>query len=137
MAERRAGSDAAVALRIGAGDWVDHDSRAARAQLRTAFAAGRTDRPLPSGVTVRIATGWRDGRVSWQMLRTRDIDRQLTAAHQARGDLRWRPLGPGSGLPQRIVPVTVQASLTVAAGALASWTVTLMAAGPVDDTAQT
>lgn len=137
MTERRAGRSAQVALKIGSGAFVAHDDAAARTGLAGRNPEQLVERTLPGAGTVMLPVQMRGGQITWTVPRTAAVDRQLAAANNRTGQVRLRPLGAGSGAPQRIVDVLVRTRLVLTGGALPQWTVTALIAGVPDDTAQT
>ena len=137
MAERRSGAAARVALKVGAGDWVDHDAAVARTALQAEHPLTTVTRQLPGGAEVMLPLLIRTGRVSWQCVRTVAADRQLAPAGQQTGEVRIRPQGAGTGMPETTAPVVIATELTISNAQLCIWTVTLTVAGTVTRTVQT
>lgn len=129
--ERYAGHTARVALAVGQGNYVDHDATAGRMRLRTQFGLATVNRVLPGGLDTTLPLLIRGGTISWESIRTADIDQQLCSAIQQTGTLRLRSRGEGAGLPEVTVPVVIKANLNVTNAGLCTWQVNLAVAGAI------
>ena len=138
MTERYSGAAARVSLKVGSGQYIDHDAATGRTGLTSAIGKlATTKRVLPGGYSVTLPMLVRSGTARWTVVRTVATDQQLCGASQQTGTLRLRPQGTGSGLPQAVVPVVIGADLAMTNSGTSIWTVTVTVAGPINRTPQT
>ena len=127
--ERRSGAAAEVSLQVGSGDYVAHDGAAARGDLASRRPLPTVARQLAGGYGVDLPLLARGGSVTWVSVRTVTVDQQLYSANQKTGNVRVRPRGTGSKLPQIVTPVVIRTRLLITNAGLCLWSVTATASG--------